>query len=111
MRKLMLLAAMLAMVLVAAAPAMAQVEFGDIDGGTDITQTQRSGAFADAIIDANGDVTADDAAAVSNQFGISQDVTSNALQAAAGEDISIDDGDLDDDGILDDFEVVVFFVF
>lgn len=131
MRKLMLLAAMLAMVLVAAAPAFAQVAIaGDIDSDgfdhgfhddffdddndffddglndsfntdevfVDITITQTADADqvgGDAIASGDGS-----AAAVDNSLFINQSVNSGGFGFL--------DNDLDDDGILDHMDHVIF---
>lgn len=107
MRKLLLLAAMLAMVLVVAAPAMAQTAIaGDLDSSvdvvfvdSDVTQTATATQFGgDAIAVGDGS-----AAAVSNELTVEQSAV------VAGFDSVAAGGDLDGDGILDDFEFVLFF--
>ncbi len=138
----MILAAMLAMALVAASPAMADVvavsggfdddndgvfdgdgaEFngvgqnvigsvGDIDTGN----TATANSFATANATASGDSAA--AAEANSDADISQDsgVTISQVNAGFGDldgdgifdDFEVLDGDLDDDGIFDDFDWIV----
>lgn len=122
MRKLILLAAMLTMVLVAAAPAMAQVtvitgdsdgfdddNFGLFDDDFDNNSTVVNGSqtqFADVSQVNTGDANAatDDGTAVaviSQELAVEQDATQQVEASGFG----FFDGDLDNDGILDDFEV------
>ncbi|HEU4321586.1 MAG TPA: hypothetical protein VFS21_00420 [Roseiflexaceae bacterium] len=90
----MLLAAMLAMVLAAAAPAFAQAVGGDVDVQyVDCSQVQAAAAAQGQY----GDATADDlgsAAAIAQELGISQEQVNACLGGvAAGEDIIVgDDG-------------------
>ena len=94
MRKLMLMAAMLAMVVFAMSPALAQ-EFGDdtnvvVDQYCPVNVT--SGDF-----DNDGDVDAADQAEIAQEFGISQEVAAQCIIQIAGGDITLplpaDDGD------------------
>ncbi len=107
MRKLMIVAAMLAMVLVAAAPAMAQTTVaGDVDSSentsflsvdVDATQTQTADVTqygGDAIASGGGSV-----ASVENELFVDQTQVNGGFGF---------DGDLDNDGILDEFEFVLF---
>jgi hypothetical protein len=123
MRKLMLLAAMLAMVLVAAAPAMAQAtvisndsdgfdddNFGLFDDDFDNSSTVVLNASQTQVADVSqvntGDANAvaDDGsvavATVDQELFVEQDATQQVVASGFGFD-----GDLDNDGILDDFEV------
>jgi hypothetical protein len=89
----MLLAAMLAMVLAAAAPAFAQAVGGDVDVQyVDCSQVQAAAAAQGQY----GDATAGDlgsAAAISQELGISQEQVNACLEGvAAGGDIIVDDG-------------------
>ena len=117
MRKVMLLAAMLAMVLAAAAPAFAQavIEDDGDDGNTnvqyvDCSQVQAAAAAQGQYGDANA-AADDESVAIAN---ISQDldITQNQVNACLGgiEDSNIAQGgenggvifDVDDDGVDDD---------
>jgi hypothetical protein len=89
----MLLAAMLAMVLAAAAPAFAQAVGGDVDVQyVDCSQVQAAAAAQGQY----GDATAGDlgsAAAIAQELGISQEQVNACLEGvAAGGDIIVDDG-------------------
>ena len=93
LRKVMLLAAMLAMVLAAAAPAFAQAVAGDVDVQyVDCSQVQAAAAAQGQY----GDATADDlgsAAAIAQELGISQEQVNACLEGvAAGEDIIVEGG-------------------
>jgi hypothetical protein len=89
----MLLAAMLAMVLAAAAPAFAQAVGGDVDVQyVDCSQVQAAAAAQGQYGDAEaGDLGS--AAAISQELGISQAQVNACLEGvAAGGDIVVDDG-------------------
>ncbi|MGF1472986.1 MAG: hypothetical protein ACFB50_14765 [Rubrobacteraceae bacterium] len=97
MRKLMLLAAMLAMVLVAAAPALAQAE---VESDDDVDNSVNQYIDCDAVLAAAGNqvqegdanAAADDgesAAGIAQELGISQEVVQNCL--AAGGDIVVNE--------------------
>ena len=88
----MLLAAMLAMVLAAAAPAFAQAVAGDVDAQyVDCSQVQAAAAAQGQY----GDATArgvSNAAAIAQELGISQEQVNACIEGvAAGEDIVVDD--------------------
>jgi hypothetical protein len=90
----MLLAAMLAMVLAAAAPAFAQAIGGDVDVQyVDCSQVQAAAAAQGQY----GDATAGDlgsAAAIAQELGISQEQVNACLGGvAAGDDIVVDGDD------------------
>lgn len=101
----MIVAAMLAMTLVAAAPAMAHTTVaGDVDNSdsslfvtVDATQTQTADVSqfgGDAIASGDGS-----AASVENDLFVGQTQVNGGFGF---------DGDLDNDGILDEFEFVLF---
>ncbi|HSL00647.1 MAG TPA: hypothetical protein VK869_09950 [Rubrobacteraceae bacterium] len=90
----MLLAAMLAMVLAAAAPAFAQAVGGDVDVQyVDCSQVQAAAAAQGQY----GDATAGDlgsAAAIAQELGITQEQVNACLGGvAAGEDITVEGDD------------------
>jgi hypothetical protein len=92
LRKIMLLAAMLAMVLAAAAPAFAQAIGGDVDVQyVDCSQVQAAAAAQGQYGDATaGDVAS--AAAIAQELGISQEQVNACLGGvAAGDDIVVGD--------------------
>ncbi len=111
LRKLMLMAAMLAMVLVAAAPALAQdAVAGDVDNSTDTTTTyinvDCSQVQDAAAAQYGGDAVAlGDAAAasVANELGISQEQVNACLGGVAGGgDVTVNGVDDDADGVVDE---------
>lgn len=116
MRKILVLASMLAMMMVAAAPAFADATAGDVDilladvsqdVAVDVTQSQ----FGDATATA-GDIGSAADASIDNSLDVSvTQVNAGVGGVAAGGDVFVDfplfvfDGDFDDDGVLDDFDV------
>lgn len=103
----MLLAAMLAMVLVAAAPAMAQdAVAGDVDNSVSVQYADCDTIQAAAAEQYGGDAVAlGDAAAasVANELGVSQEsVTACLGSTAAGGDIVANGVDDDGDGAVDE---------
>lgn len=142
MRKLMLLAAMLAMVLVAAAPAMAQAtvisndsdgfdddNFGLFDDDFDNSSTVVLNASQTQVADVSQVNTGDANAAtndgtavavISQELSVEQDATQQVVASGFGFDRDLDndgilddfevfDNDLDDDGILDGFDFIILF--
>ncbi|QYJ15752.1 hypothetical protein Rxycam_01580 [Rubrobacter xylanophilus DSM 9941] len=96
MRKVMMLAAMLAMVLVAAAPALAQANAvgGDVQVQyqecTQLIQALGAqGQYGDATA-VSGDIGSASAASIAQELGISVDAVQNCLQA--GGDINVSGG-------------------
>ena len=114
MRKLMVLAAMLAMMLAAAAPAMAQDAAGASDEG-DVTVTGGDVFIVDASQETavavsniqNGDAAAaaDDGSIATASATATSDITINQVNAGVGDDFFDDN----DDFFVDEFGFVVFF--
>jgi len=110
MRKLLVMATTLAMVLAVSAPAFAADAVG---GDVDINVVDASQRQAAAAVQVNrGDADAGNlgsAAAIDQSLDISQTQVNAGFGDLDGDGIFEDsiffDGDLDDDGILDDFEV------
>jgi hypothetical protein len=107
----MLLAAMLAMVLVAAAPALAQVNIEGDEGDTtttnqyvDCTQVQAAAADQNQYGDANAgaDDESEAVADIAQELGISQEAVQNCI---AGDDNNVGVGDVDGDGAVEDVAV------
>lgn len=121
MRKIMVLAAMLAMMMAAAAPAFAHDAVGgDVDilvadvsqeATVDVTQSQ----FGDATA-TSGDIGSAADASIENSLDVSvTQVNAGIGGVAAGGDLDFDgvldifDVDDDNDGILDEFEFFILF--
>lgn len=116
MRKIIVLAAMMAMMLALASPAFAHAVGGDVDvlavdasqsATVDVTQSQ----FGDATA-TSGDIGSAANASIDNSLDVSvTQVNGGVGGVAAGDDLFVDfpfvvfDGDMDDDGILDVFEM------
>ena len=99
----MMLAAMLAMVLVAAAPAFAQATGGDVNVQyVDCSQVAAvaaaQGQYGDATA-TSGDVASAASADIANELGIDVEQVNGCVEGvAAGGDIDVDgDGDVDED--------------
>jgi hypothetical protein len=105
------MASMLAMVLVAAAPAMAQStvvsdDFEDNSSTVVLNASQTQVADVSQVNTGDANAAADDGAAVaviSQELFVEQDATQQVVASGFGFD-----GDLDNDGILDEFEFALF---
>lgn len=107
MRKTMLLAAMLAMVVIAAAPAFAQATGGDVsvqyvDCSQVAAVAATQGQYGDATA-TSGDIGSAAAAEISNELGISIEQVNACLGGvAAGGDIVVEEDVVEEDVVKED---------